>query len=198
MTRHPIQIVTLTATLGLIGLFAMGQTTSPPEDAAGRGYKSTGDSAEKPGKRADEVNGMMAKIPDDMKMRCQMQMNMAVSPSDPGAILALKDQLQLTTDQTTELEAINAEARTKAVAVLNSEQRSTLDTLPQSPQTMTKLHEKMIIQMQPMDGAKPGDKPMDCPVMRMMRDQTASMTPPMADTHAASAERKPTKAPTTN
>ena len=198
MTRHPIQIVTLTAVLGLLGVIAVGQTTSPPEDATGRGYKSTGDSAEKPGKRAGEMKEIMTRLPEDMKMRCQMQMYMEVRPSDPGAILALKDQLQLTTDQTTELEAINAEARTKAVAVLNSEQKSTLDTLPQSPQTMKKLHEKMLSQMHPMEGAKPGDKPMDCPVMQMMRDQTASMTPPLADPHAASAERKSTKAPTAN
>ncbi len=198
MTRHPIQIMTLTAVFGLLGVIAVGQTTSPPEDATGHGYKSTGDSAEKPGKRADEMKDMMATIPDDLKTLCQMQMNMEISPSDPSAILALKEQLQLTTDQTAELQAINKQGRTKALAILNADQQTTLDSLPQSPQTMKSLHEQAMSHMQTMKGTKPGDHPMNCPVMQMIRDQAASTTPARADPHAATAERKPTQAPTTN
>lgn len=195
MTRHPIQIVTLTATLGLLGLFAMGQAASPPEGAAGRGYKSTGDSAEKPGKRADEMKGMMATIPDDLKMLCQMQMDMRVSPSDPSAILALTEQLQLTTEQTAELEDINRQGRTKALAILNADQQTTLDSLPQSPQTMKGLHEQMMSHMQTMKGTKPGDHPMTCPMMQMMQDSTESTMRPAAGTSAAVAERESGSAP---
>ena len=199
MTRNRFQIVTMTAVLGLLGVFAVGQTTTTPNSGDGHQYRSAGDIAEKPAKLTDEMGkemkDKMAKLPDDMKMRCQMQMNMEVSPSDPSAILALKDQLQLTTDQATELQAISKEARTKAAAVLNPDQQTTLGTLPQTPQTMKALHEKMTSQMHPMKATTPGDKPMDCPMMQMMQENTASTMPPKTNSPEASAEVKPNRAP---
>ena len=87
-------------------------------------------------KMSPEMKAMMEKMPPEMKMRCQMLMGTAVTPTDPAAILALKDQLKLTEAQAAQLEAINKEARDKAIVVLTADQKTTLDSLPKSPQTM--------------------------------------------------------------
>ena len=64
---------------------------------------------------------------------------LVVSPTDPAAILAFKDQLKLTEAQTAQLEAINKEAQDKAVAVLTADQKTMLDAVPDSPQAMNEM-----------------------------------------------------------
>lgn len=173
MKRSSLKIVSLVS-LGLLGAFAIGQAPVLAETTA------------KPGMHAGhmmsgDMKGMMDKMPSEMKMRCQMIMNTAVTPNDPAAILALKDQLKLTEAQTTQLEAINKEARDKAAAVLTAEQTKTLAAMPQKPQTMKDMHEQMMGHMQKMMGGKMGDQPMNCPMMQMMKDQKGPTTPPKAD-----------------
>lgn len=128
---------------------------------------------------------MKEKISPEMKMRCQMMMGTAVSPTDPAAILALKDQLKLTDAQTAQLEAINKDARDKAIVVLTADQKTTLDALPKSPQTMKDMHEQMMGKMQEMMGSnKMDDQPMNCPMMKMMQGQMGPTTQPKVDAPA--------------
>lgn len=181
MKCSSLTIVSL-VTLGLLGAFAIGQVPVPADPAV------------QPGMHAGhmmggDMKGMMDKMPPEMKMRCQMVMNTAVTPSDPAAILALKDQLKLTEAQATQLDAINKEARDKAAAVLTVEQTKTLAAMPQTPQTMKDMHEQMMGHMQKMMGGKMGDQPMSCPMMQMMKDQTGPTTLPKAGASAAPAEQ---------
>jgi hypothetical protein len=125
--------------------------------------------------------GMMDKMSPQMKMRCQMMMDTAVTPADPAAILALKDQLKLTETQTAQLKAINKEAQDKAVAVLTADQKTTLDALPASPETMMDMHEQMMGKMRKVMG---GNKEMSCPMMNMMRGHMGPTTQPHVDAPA--------------
>ncbi len=189
--KNLIRLTLVAAALGLPGMFAMAQARAS-EHSAAQSNHDPGGSLAQPGMRArhmgGDMKGMMAKMPADIMMRCQMFMNMAVNPSDPNALLALNDQLQLTPAQTTELAAIQTEARDKAAAVLNAEQKKTLDAMPQSSQTMKDMHEQMMAQMQKMMGAKMGDRQMNCPMMRMMADKTGPTTQAKTVTAAAPAE----------
>lgn len=173
MKRSSLTIVSLAA-LGLLSAFAIGQTPATDKPAAHpgmhAGHKMSGD-----------MKAMKDKMPPEMMMRCQMFMNTAVTPSDPAAILALKDQLKLTDAQVTQLEAINKAAQDKAAAVLTADQTKTLAAMPKTPQTMKEMHEQMMGQMQKMKGDKMGGPPMSCPMMEMMKNHTGETTQPKAD-----------------
>jgi hypothetical protein len=123
-------------------------------------------------------------------------MNMSVSPNDPGALLAMGDQLKLTAAQTTQLNNLNSETRIKAAALLTADQKKTLDAMPQAPQTMMQMHEQLLRQtqatrqttMQPTTGPAMGspmgqrmrDPQWNCPLMRMMHEEELT-TQPQAD-----------------
>ena len=73
-------------------------------------------------------------------LRCQIMMRLEVTPDDPAAILALKDELGLTDEQVGQLDTILAEAREKANAVLTPEQQEKLEGLDDTPSTMMEMH----------------------------------------------------------
>lgn len=139
------------------------------------------------GKMSPDMKAMMEKMSPEMKLRCKMLMNMMVSPSDPTAILSIKDQLKLTDAQTTQLEAIHKEAQVRAAAVLSVDQQKTLDAMPKTPQTMTDMHEQMMGQMQRAMGGKMGEHAMSCPMMKMSDATTrpAQDKPATPEDHSA-------------
>ena len=90
------------------------------------------------------MGGMEAmKMSEPMKLRCRMMMSMEVTSHDPAALLALKEQLKLTEEQTNRLQAIVAQARQQADQVLTEEQRSQLRPLEKTPKTMMEMMEHM-------------------------------------------------------
>jgi hypothetical protein len=140
------------------------------EKALGQGHGHRhGDS----GQKADQPSrpGMMGgmegmKMSEPMKMRCRMMMNMEVTSHDPAALLALKDQIKLTEEQTDRLQAILTQARQQAGQVLTHEQTAQLQPLEKLPKTMAQMHHQM---MEKMGHAKGGMKmQMMCPMMEMM------------------------------
>ncbi len=164
--KRSILTVAAFAAFGFIGGCAAGQPSAPKSAAAPSAMNHMGD-----------MKAMMAKMPPEMMMRCRMIMNTAVMPSDPAAILALKDQLKLSGAQVSQLEATLKDSQAKAAAVLTADQQKTLDALPKSPQTMKDMHEQMMGKMQKMMGDKMGDKPMNCPMMKMMKTMHSPTEP---------------------
>lgn len=110
--------------IGMAGAWVLAQSPAP-DGPMGGDMKGMAD-------RKDEMS-------PQMMMCCPMMMGMVVSPTDPAAILAFKDQLKLTEAQTAQLEAINKEAQDKAVAVLTADQKTMLDAVPDSPQAMNEM-----------------------------------------------------------
>src|SRR3972149_933617 len=106
MKRSSLIVVSL-VTLGLLGGCASRQAETAARPGMRSGHMMSGD-----------MQAMKDKMPPEMMMRCQMIMNTTVTPNDPAAMLALKNQLGLTEDQASQLEAINKEAQDKAAAVL--------------------------------------------------------------------------------
>jgi hypothetical protein len=98
----------------------------------------------KGGMRHGMMGGMEGmKMSEPMKMRHQMMMNMEVTPQDPAALLALKDQLQLSDEQTSRLQAILTQARQQAGQVLTEQQTAQLRPLEKLPKTMMQMMEHM-------------------------------------------------------
>ena len=170
--------------VALSGAFVLAEAPMTNGGGMGQPAPMGGDMKGMMDKTSPDMKTMMEKMPPEMKMQCQMLMSTAVSPSDPAAILALKDKLKLTEAQTAQLEAINKDARDKALVVLTADQKKTLETMPKSPQTMKDMHEQMMGKMQTMMGGKMGDKQMNCPMMNMMGG--GATTQPAQDKPAAS------------
>jgi len=121
-------------------------------ETEGRSTFPTGHDARR--HEAGMMGGMEAmKMSEPMKMRCGMMMNMEVTSHDPAALLALKDQLKLTEEQTKRLEAIVAQARQQAEQVLTDEQKTQVQPLEKLPTTMMEMHRQM---MEKMGQAKAG------------------------------------------
>ncbi len=78
-----------------------------------------------------------------MMMRTRMLMSMHVNPLDPNAVLALKDQLNLTDDQAQQIRDIAGQAREKVRSVLNSEQKSELEKVEKTPNSSMAMHRMM-------------------------------------------------------
>lgn len=89
---------------------------------------------------------MMQKMdmPQCMKMRCQMMMTTQIQPDDPAALLAIKDELQLSAEQSAKIEAIVAKARKEAQAVLTDQQKQKVQSLAGEPGTMMQMRQKMM------------------------------------------------------
>ena len=97
-----------------------------------------------------DMKAMMQKMgmsPEEMK-RCRMMMTMKDNAADPNAILALRKDLQLSNDQVELLQDIAAQARAKALLVLEDAQRAQVKNLPKEPATMKAMHNKMMAKMQ--------------------------------------------------
>ncbi len=72
-------------------------------------------------------------------LRQRMMLEVKVNNADPAALLALGETLKLTKEQSAKLDAIAADARKQALAVLTKEQKATLDTVPAEPASVMDL-----------------------------------------------------------
>jgi YHS domain-containing protein/Spy/CpxP family protein refolding chaperone len=88
--------------------------------------------------------------------KCQMMMNTRIWPSDPEALIAMKDRLALTAEQTDKLDAIAKKAREDAAAVLTAEQQSKIKATEAEPATMMELHQTMMQKMKEKGMMGPG------------------------------------------
>ncbi len=73
-------------------------------------------------------------------LRQRLMVSVRINNADPAAMLALAEPLKLTKEQSAKLEAIAADARKKALAVLTKEQKATLDTVATEPASLLDLH----------------------------------------------------------
>ncbi len=126
--------------------------------------------------------GMMKDMPQAMKIKAQMMMKMEVEPTDPAALLAVGDQLELSDGQTEKLQQILANARAEAEKLLKPDQREKLEGVADLPATHMGMHkmmmEKMKAKMKDKAGASgkggmmgKGKEGMMCPMMQAMQDQ---------------------------
>ena len=111
-----------------------------------------------------------------MMMRTRMLMSMHVNPFDPNAVLALKDQLNLTDEQVKQLDDIASTAREKVQALLSSDQQAELKTLDKTPDTSMAMHAMMMKRMHGGTGEAGmqyqggGESSEGCPMMQMMKN----------------------------
>lgn len=112
----------------------------------------------------------MGQMSPGMKTKCQMMMQAQLTPGDPAALVASKDQLKLTEDQVKKLQAIQEQARKNAAAVLNDEQKQQVANVPAKPDTCMGMHQHMMQMMKDMHGGQSGGQmpKMNCPMMNMM------------------------------
>lgn len=169
--KAPLTALAITA-MSLVLLLASAQGVvaqekpKPDEHAAHHpAAKPAEQPAPKPAEKPAEAKPMPMQMPPGMKMRFQMMMNLRVSPNDPGAVLALRDQLHLTDQQVIELDRIVAQAHEKTAALLTREQKEKLEPLARTPETGREMHEQMMQQMQKKKEAGQ----MSCPMMEMMK-----------------------------
>lgn len=117
------------------------------------------------GQMMDMMHGMG--MTDPMMRHSAMMMHAPTSPSDPSSMLALKEDLDLSADQVSQLEGIAKQAQEQALGVLTDEQRSSLETLPPAASTMQGMWQNMDRKMQEWHGQHPND-PVMCPFHMMM------------------------------
>ena len=88
-------------------------------------------------------------------MRCRMMMTAQMQPTDPAALLAIKDELQLSDEQTAKLVTIVEKARKEAQAVLIESQQQKVQALGDTPRTMMQMCRKMRGAMRGQKGIGP-------------------------------------------
>ncbi len=133
---------------------------------------------------APEEHGMpmMEAMPEPMRLKMRMMMAMEVEPTDPAALLAVAQQLELTPQQAEGLEKILANARAEAEEVLEPEQREQLRGLADLPSTHMGMHRMMMERMKErMEDREDGHGMMMdhrdgmmcpmCPMMRAMEEE---------------------------
>lgn len=102
----------------------------------------------------------------------RMMMHARVSRNDPGALLGLADQLNLTDEQRAKIEAIDSKAQSDALAILNADQKKRVSELPDSSGSMATMFAMMQAHHQQMHGSNvAGDNAGNttpCPMMQMM------------------------------
>jgi len=103
-------------------------------------------SREKEKDEAGEATERLKKMgmSDAMMQRCQMMMKARVEPTDPAALLALKDELELSEQQVKKLERIAEKARDRAKALLTEAQQKKLEELPDKPDCCEDMQCKMM------------------------------------------------------
>jgi hypothetical protein len=97
--------------------------------------------------RGEMVMGMGRMEPEQRKrmmMRHRVMMGSELHNADPAALLALGEAIELTDEQTAELEAIAEDARTRALDVLSDEQREAVEGLPDQPRSMMQMRRHMM------------------------------------------------------
>jgi hypothetical protein len=80
------------------------------------------------GKMGQGMMGQEEGTPAKM-IRQKLMMNMQIDPSDPAAVLALKDQIGLTAQQTRNLESALSRVRKQTATILTKEQKQQLQSL---------------------------------------------------------------------
>jgi hypothetical protein len=97
-------------------------------------------------KKKSACSPMMQKMdmPPCMKIRCQMMMTTQIQPDDPVALLAIKDELQLSAEQSAKIEAIVAKTRKEVQAILTDQQKQKVQSLADTPGTMMQMCQKMM------------------------------------------------------
>ena len=121
--------------------------------------KAKGDMA---GMKQDGQTQAMSK---EMMLRCQMVMQAAIQPTDPAAILVIKDTLKLSDEQVKKLQSIEDIARRQAQDILSDSQKQQLQSIPRAPQTGADMHQHMMGMMQQ---SGQGQMCKDCPMMKSM------------------------------
>ncbi|MGD2176020.1 MAG: heavy metal-binding domain-containing protein [Candidatus Brocadiaceae bacterium] len=94
------------------------------------------------GEGAESMAGMMGKM-HGMMMRCRMMMDARTQKTDPVGLLALRDQLELSEEQVSELQQIVETARQEAERVLTEQQKEKLEAMPDQPHSMMQMHRRM-------------------------------------------------------
>lgn len=88
---------------------------------------------------AEGMGGSVAAMQGQM-LRRRTMLTVRIDNADPAAMLALGDALKLTKEQSAKLATIAADARKKALALLNAEQRKALSAVPNEPASLTDVH----------------------------------------------------------
>jgi hypothetical protein len=153
------------STMSLVFWLASAQGI-PAEEKPKQDEHAAHHPAEEAKEKPTPGKAMSMQMPPGMKMRCQMMMNMRVRPNDPAAVLALRDQLDLTDQQVIQLHQLIAQAREKTEGLLTAEQKKKLEPLADLPETGREMHERMMQHMQKMGK---DERQMKCPMMEMMK-----------------------------
>ena len=89
--------------------------------------------------------------------RCTMMMNTQIMPTDPVAMMAMKDKLMLTPEQMGKLDAIAKKAREDAAMVLTAQQSDMVSGMAATPATMMEMHNMMMQKMKEKGMMAPAD-----------------------------------------
>ena len=149
MTRTQLTFTAAIVALVFIGLTAYGQTDPSTPKPAATDDEQTADEA-----ASQQVSMMDGSMMDSAMMaRCRMMSQAEISPSDPAAPLAQRERLNLSEDQVAELERIAQSAREQAKRLLNESQTDELSTLPDKPESMMRMHQRMMKRMNERDAS---------------------------------------------
>jgi hypothetical protein len=105
---------------------------------------------------------------DQDMARCRIVMDMSVRATDPQAILANQAQLDLTPEQSQQIERIAEQARQQAQAVLTDAQRQQISEIGDEPTGMKQMHQRMMKRMQDRMKQTGGQGQQTCPMSMMM------------------------------
>ena len=84
----------------------------------------------------------------------RMMMNARITRDDPGVILGMRENLNLTPEQAQKLEQLQAENKQKVEAILTDEQKTQVAKLPTEASSMRDMHQQMASKMK---GDKAGE-----------------------------------------
>ena len=93
-----------------------------------------------------------------MVEKCTMMTNTQIMPTDPAAMMAMKDKLMLTPEQMGKLDMIAKKAREDAAMVLTAQQSDMVSQMAATPTTMTEMHTMMMQKMKDKGMMAPADK----------------------------------------
>ncbi len=107
---------------------------------------------------AAKMNMPMCKM-----VRCSMTMNAQLQPTDPALLLVIKDDLQLSEEQTAKLNTILENARKETQAVLTEEQMIKVNALGKTGTTMKQMCGKMMGRGKTKDASSKKKCPLTAP-----------------------------------
>jgi len=92
----------------------------------------------------DKAAEMTAKSDDAQTQQTEMLLNAELSKNDPAAVLAMRDEIQLTPEQAARIEQIQRQARDEVQSILNAEQKQELASLPEEAASFRSVHDQMV------------------------------------------------------